>query len=68
MARSDAHEKRRETVKRKGAEAFAQGLPESACPYQDHRQDSGKLTWSRAYRNDWVQGWRWARDAAKKTN
>ncbi len=43
---------------RKGREAYAAGLPESACPYADRRQSTGRLTFSRAWRNAWLQGHR----------
>lgn len=52
---------------RKGREAFQAGLPESACPYKDHRKDDGRLTFSRAWRNAWLDGYRAAsREAAQK--
>ncbi len=27
------------------------------CPYSDKRKPSGKLSWSRAWRNAWLLGW-----------
>jgi len=42
----------------KGRNAFADGVPITACPYNDKRKDDGRLTWSRAFRSAWVDGWR----------
>ena len=42
----------------KGKLAAQNGESETDCPYPDYRQDSGKLTWSRAYRNAWARGYR----------
>lgn len=42
---------------RKGAEAYRRGDPVSTCPYQDKRKDCGRLTWSRAFRAAWLDGW-----------
>lgn len=47
----------------KGRQAWARGEPESACPYQDTRKGDGRLTWARAFRNAWVQGYRAAKGA-----
>lgn len=44
--------------RRKGAEAAAAGLPESACPYDDKRVLSGRLSWSRAWQRAWLEGHR----------
>ena len=41
----------------KGRQAARDGLPITACPYKDKRKPSGKLSWSRAYRNAWRMGW-----------
>lgn len=40
-----------------GARARANGLPLSACPYRDYRKADGRITFSRAYRNAWRDGW-----------
>ncbi|NOI31892.1 Rmf/CrpP family protein [Vibrio coralliilyticus] len=45
-----------QTARKKGYEAAKQGLAVSDCPYQDLRKESGKLTWSRAFRNAWLEG------------
>ena len=45
-------------ARRKGAEAARSGLPVQACPYRDKRTDSGRLSWSRAFRNAWLEGHR----------
>jgi ribosome modulation factor len=45
-------------AKRKGQEAALAGLSEQACPYEDKRKDSGRLTWSRAFINAWRDGHR----------
>ncbi len=42
----------------KGRLAAQNGGSEADCPYPDYRQKSGKLTWSRAYRNAWTNGYR----------
>lgn len=42
---------------RKGYEAAEGGQPASANPYQDKRTDSGKVTFSRAFRKAWAEGW-----------
>ena len=41
-------------AERKGRQAARDGLPIAACPYADHRKPSGKLSWSRAWRNTWL--------------
>lgn len=49
---------------KKGYKARKEGLSRTACPYEDHRKPSGKVSWSRAWRNTWLQGWECAdRDA-----
>jgi len=40
----------------KGVNAYLGGLSIDDCPYQDKRNDSGRLTWSRAFRICWVDG------------
>lgn len=47
-----------DAARRKGREAAQAGLPASACPYQDKRKDDGRLTFSRAWRNAWFDGYR----------
>lgn len=42
---------------RKGIAAREAGLPETACPYTDKRKTSGRLSWSRAFRNAWHDGY-----------
>lgn len=44
----------------KGMAAYTDGVDISFCPYRDISKPSGKLTWSRAYMNGWLSGWRWA--------
>lgn len=44
----------------KGEQAALAGQPESACPYKDKRVASGRLSFSRAWRNAWVSGHRQA--------
>lgn len=52
----------------KGRAAYASGLPESSCPYPDKRQETGRLTFSRAFRNAWRDGYREARNADQRTD
>lgn len=49
-----------EGAKRKGREARAAGLPESACPYEDKRggRHGQIITYSRAFIRAWLEGWR----------
>lgn len=35
---------------------------EDACPYEDKRKPCGRLTWSRAFRAAWFEGWDDARE------
>jgi ribosome modulation factor len=51
-----------EIAERKGREAGLAGLGADACPYQDKRQNSGRLTFSRAWRNSWLAGWKAGRE------
>lgn len=44
----------------KGVHARLAGEPLEACPYQDKRKDCGRLTWSRAFRTAWCDGWKYA--------
>lgn len=44
----------------KGLHAGLAGEPEDACPYEDRRKPNGRLTWSRAFRTAWRDGWRHA--------
>lgn len=43
---------------RKGQRARADGVPLDACPYEDKRKPSGRLSWSRAFIRAWEDGWR----------
>lgn len=47
-----------ETAKEKGAWAARIGLKESDCPYRDKRKSDNRLTFSRAWRNAWIEGFR----------
>jgi len=42
----------------KGRMAFEAGEPMSANPYLDHRTDQNHVTFSRAWRHAWEDGWR----------
>lgn len=42
---------------RKGFEAGVAGLASDTCPYSDRRKHDGRLTWSRAFRSAWFDGW-----------
>ena len=42
-------------AERKGFDAYV--LDDRRCPYRDTRKASGRLTWSRAYRNAWIMGY-----------
>lgn len=60
MTRQEAierHERASATVERRGAEARRRGAKITDCPYRDKRTHSGKLTFSRAWRNAWLRGW-----------
>lgn len=41
----------------KGMAAGLAGKPTTACPYGDVRTNRGHVTWSRAFRRAWLQGW-----------
>ena len=41
----------------KGAKAAESGQSLFTCPYQDKRNNSGRLTWSRAFQAAWWDGW-----------
>ena len=45
---------------RKGYTANKEGKSPQDCPYKDKRNDSGRLTWSRAFIAAWDDGWMWA--------
>lgn len=45
----------------KGADAAVCGEPIDANPYEDKRTWRGAVTWSRAYRSAWRDGWEYAR-------
>jgi ribosome modulation factor len=42
---------------RKGIAAKAAGEPRSSCPYHDVRKLDGRLTWGRAFRKAWFDGY-----------
>lgn len=42
---------------RKGIKAKADGQPRSSCPYEDKRKLDGRLTWGRAFRKAWFDGY-----------
>ena len=42
---------------RKGWLAATSGVSRDACPYEDKRKPSGKLSWSRGFINAWRDGW-----------
>jgi len=42
----------------KGAKAAHAGQGDDACPYRDKRNDTGRLTWSRAFISAWEDGHR----------
>lgn len=44
----------------KGLDAGLAGLPADSCPYKDKRKSDGRLTFSRAFRNAWRDGWTYA--------
>lgn len=41
----------------KGRDAFLAGNPKSACPYRDKRKEDGRLTFGRAWRTAWHDGY-----------
>jgi hypothetical protein len=45
---------------KKGVLAHQAGQPIEACPYSDKRKPDGRLSWSRAFRTMWQDGWRWS--------
>lgn len=47
-----------QTAFNKGVAASAAGLSPTACPYKDKRQTTGRLTFSRAFRNAWFDGYK----------
>ena len=49
---------------RRGYLAFIAGETLADCPYADKRNESGRLTWSRAFQTAWTDGWRYARTVA----
>jgi ribosome modulation factor len=46
---------------RKGLAACVAGAAPGDCPYADKRKWSGALTWSRAFRNAWRDGFEHAK-------
>jgi hypothetical protein len=53
----DRMRERDKNVEARGALARLDGVPRHQCPYKDHRTSSGKVTFSRAFRNSWFTGW-----------
>lgn len=51
---------------RKGHAAGLDGLPAGACPYEDKRKASGRLTWSRAFIAAWHDGWQAGNEQRKQ--
>jgi hypothetical protein len=49
------------SVHKRGAAARLQGLPLEANPYDDKRQSNGRITYARAFRRAWDEGW-WKQD------
>lgn len=47
---------------KKGVVAHQNGQSLGACPYDDKRKASGRLSWSRAFIAAWHDGWQWAAD------
>lgn len=45
-----------DAAEEKGRQAARDGLPITACPYLDKRKPCGRLTFSRAFRCAWQQG------------
>jgi ribosome modulation factor len=45
---------------KKGMAAHENGQSIRCCPYADQRKKDGRLSWSRAFRNAWFDGWYWA--------
>ena len=41
----------------KGRKAARMGKPRTANPYVDHRNARGHVTWSRAFRKEWFEGY-----------
>jgi len=41
----------------KGRAAFCAGIPIHECPYGDKRKPGGQISWSRAFRRAWQEGW-----------
>jgi hypothetical protein len=42
---------------KKGIAAKEAGLSELTCPYRDKRKANGRLSWSRAFRYAWFDGY-----------
>jgi ribosome modulation factor len=40
-----------------GARARQKGVPRAKCPYKDLRTTRGAVTFSRAFRTAWFNGW-----------
>ena len=46
-----------ETARRKGHEARRNGESREACPYRDTRNEMNQVTFSRAFRRAWFEGY-----------
>jgi len=46
----------------KGVAARVAGEDQSACPYEDRRKPSGRLSWSRSFISAWRDGWEYGAD------
>ena len=40
-----------------GSEAYQQGLSIDSYPYEDKRNSSNRITWSRAFQRAWLDGY-----------
>lgn len=45
------------SARMKGLDAGLAGEPIESCPYQDKRKLDGRITFSRAFRRAWFDGW-----------
>jgi ribosome modulation factor len=66
MSRSSRHFNAFEQAEMKGHDAYLHGESELDCPYEDKRTTDGKVTFSRAYINHWLWGFREARRKAEE--
>jgi ribosome modulation factor len=56
-----------ETAFQRGYEDGFKGKSKSSNPYPDIRTEGGQVTFSRAFRNAWQEGW-WQGNTARNTN